>query len=401
MARTVGSIGISLFAKNTKFKKGMRGAEKSLRSFTVASKVMAADALMNIGSRGIGAARSIAGMTQAALKGIDTQAKFAKRLGMTNHALGQLEHAAELSGNSSETMRLGLQRMTRRINEAAHGTGEAQKALRELGIDAQWLNRLKPEQQFAVLADNFEQLGSQSDRVRLAMRLFDSEGVALVNTMKGGSAALIETAHSANKLGVALSAADASKVESANESLAKVGAIMKGLGNRIAVELAPFLEFGATKLTEWATEGEGMGAKVSSAFSTIIDWTGKVGDAFKTMSGVWNFVQGTIQNGFGAIFEGASKTLGWLEKVGKKFGKDLDLGSEGAAGLASAFKTEGAANLATGREQMAAGAGGRVGKSVGALAASIQAGPQSEKTNQLLTDLLNEVRGQREVVLGA
>lgn len=123
---------------------------------------------------------------------VDEQAKFADRIGITFEELQRLEFAASQTGVSVNSLRTGLQRMTRRISEAAQGTGTAKDALEELGLEAEALNKLAPEDQFKAIADSFEDVAEQSDKVRLAMRLFDTEGVALVNTLKGGSEAIEE-----------------------------------------------------------------------------------------------------------------------------------------------------------------------------------------------------------------
>ena len=137
-----------------------------------------------VGAGGFGA------LIQSSINAGDELAKTADKLGVTTEALSGLRHAAELTGVSTGTMDMALQRFTRRAAEAAKGTGEAKGALQELGIDAESLVRLPLDQQMNVVADAMQGVGTQSDRVRLAMKLFDSEGVALVNTLGGGADAL-------------------------------------------------------------------------------------------------------------------------------------------------------------------------------------------------------------------
>ena len=182
---------------------------------------------------------------------IDALGKTASKIGIATEALGGLHHAADLTGVSTETMNMALQRMVRRVAEAAQGTGEAVKALDELGISAVYLNNLSPDQQFKVLADAMESVGSQSDRVRLAMKLFDSEGVALVNTMKGGAAAIAEMEQEAERLGFRLNSKLVAGVESANDSIGRLTRYITNTFSRVVAELAPSIKAVTDNLMKW------------------------------------------------------------------------------------------------------------------------------------------------------
>ena len=87
-------------------------------------------------------------------------------------------------------MDMGLQRFVRRTAEASRGTGEALNALRELRLDATKLVTMDLSAQMGLVAEAFSNVKTEADKVRLAQKLFDSEGVALVGTLKQGSAAL-------------------------------------------------------------------------------------------------------------------------------------------------------------------------------------------------------------------
>ncbi len=172
-------------------------------------------------------------------KTIDALAKTSDKLGLTTEALISLRHAAEQTGVGANTLDMALQRMTRRIAEAAQGTGEAKSALRELGLDARALAAMSPDQAFREIAGAMEEVDSQSDKVRLAFKLFDSEGVNLVNTLKLGKSGLNEMAREADSLGMTLSRIDALKIEQANDAISRATGAVGGLANKISVELAP------------------------------------------------------------------------------------------------------------------------------------------------------------------
>ena len=101
---------------------------------------------------------------------------------------------------------MALQRFTRRAAEAAQGTGEAKDALAQMGIALrdQSGNLRRSEDLLADVADAFARIEDPAERVRLAFKLFDSEGVALVNLLRDGSGALEEMRDRARDLGIVL-----------------------------------------------------------------------------------------------------------------------------------------------------------------------------------------------------
>jgi len=223
---------------------------RGLGSATRGIKAVAGAAL-NLKTALVGTA-GIAGMgllIKSSLDATDSLGKTARKIGVTTEALASMRYAAKLTGVETATMDMALQRFTRRAAEAAMGTGEAKNALLELGIDAQKIIKLPLEEQMVELARAFETVGSDADKVRLAMKLFDSEGVALVNTLGVGADALIGMAEEAEQLGIALSASTVQGVEDANDAFTKLGTLFKGVRDQTVGALAPALEQLASFLT--------------------------------------------------------------------------------------------------------------------------------------------------------
>lgn len=219
-------------------------------------------------------------LTVKSMRAADQLAKTADKIGATTEALASLQLAGELTGVSVETMNMALQRMTRRVSEAAIGTGEAKGALLELGIDAQKLEQLPLDQQMGIVADAMKDVGSQADRVRIAMKLFDSEGVALVNTLARGSDGLAELAREADLLGLAMSRADTAKIEAANDAITQAQGVFVGLGNQLAVEFSPIIAAVATDFRQAALENNEMGNVGQRVSRVLIQAIGFVMDGY-------------------------------------------------------------------------------------------------------------------------
>lgn len=126
-----------------------------------------------------------AGLTALANQAVtlsDEIAKTATRLGVTTDELQRYRFAAELSGVQTATLEMGLQRFGRRLGEAAQGAGEAKPALEALNVSVRNVDgTLRPVNEvFDEAITKLSQVEDVTIRNALAMKLFDSEGVALV-----------------------------------------------------------------------------------------------------------------------------------------------------------------------------------------------------------------------------
>lgn len=254
--------------------KALRGGERATeetaqrigRSFAISQ--FAVNAFADAVRGGIAALPGIFNQTR---NEVDELAKSAARLGIGTKELAGLELAAEFSGVSINNLRVGIQRATRRISDAAaiarrsassiaavgaatEGTTKAvaeasngtTKALQELGLNAQELNQLSPDQQLERIADAFQNVENSADQVRLAFALFDSEGVGLLNTLRGGSEGLRAVREEAEKLGIALSEVDTARIERVNDQLKRIERITTGLERQFTAAFSPLVEALAT-----------------------------------------------------------------------------------------------------------------------------------------------------------
>jgi len=228
-----------------KTKKGFGSVTSGLKKVTGAVFSMRTALVGVAGVAGFGL------LVKSSLNATDSLAKTASKIGTTTEALSALRYAADITGVATTTMDMALQRFTRRTAEAAKGTGEAKGAIRELGINAQELNRMPLDQRMLALADAFSGVKSESDRLRLAFKLFDSEGAALVNTLGLGREGLAELLGEAKALGAVMSSDAAQGVEDASDSLTKLKAITKGLRDQFVAALAPAIESLTTRFTEF------------------------------------------------------------------------------------------------------------------------------------------------------
>ncbi len=223
-------IRITALDKTTK---GFQSVGRGLKSLT--SSVFSLRTAL-IAAAGVG---GFAFLTKRSMNATDQLAKTASKIGATTEALSGLRYAADLTGVSTQTMDMAMQRFARRTAEAAQGTGEAKGAIKELGIDAKELVQLPLDERMVVLADAFQGVSTESDKLRLAFKLFDSEGAALVNTLGLGGDGLRELLNEAETLGLVMSGSAAAGVEKANDELTKLGGLFRGVTDQTVAAFAP------------------------------------------------------------------------------------------------------------------------------------------------------------------
>jgi len=274
-----------------------------------------------VGLTAVAGAAGIGLLVKSSLQSIDTLGKTATKLGVTSQALQKLRYASNLAGVETRTVDMAVQRFTRRLAEAAKGTGEAKGALQELGLDARKLSKMPLEDQMLALSDAFEKVENSGDRVRLSFKLFDSEGVAFLNTLQGGSAALNEMFKEADKLGFVLSSGAVKGVEDTNDSLLKLSMMFKGVRDQIVAGLAPafrvIVDLIRDKLVKAIEKAGGMKNFAKELALSVIDMAENIS---KSMQGFVN----RIVRGLNFIIDAArslgriidSDTLKSLDRVG-------------------------------------------------------------------------------------
>ena len=185
----------------------------------------------------------------------DAIGKTADKIGVGVEALQELRFAAKASGVEQQTLDMALQRFTRRAAEAAQGTGEAKDALAQMGIALrdQDGHLRRSEDLLADVANAFARMEDPAERVRLAFKLFDSEGVALVNLLADGSGALEDMRERARDLGIVLDEHLVRDAERARTELDTLSQVISANLTRAALEAAPVI----ADLSSWLAEVAG------------------------------------------------------------------------------------------------------------------------------------------------
>ena len=228
--------------KLAQYRKHITGANKDTTLFARTSE-MARGKLAGLATGLVGIASAVG--ARQMMQQIDRAAELSQtsdKLGISLERLTQIQFAASrASGLSSEQTSRALEKMVRRVSEAAQGTGEAQGVLNELGLDAKTLAASNPDQAFIMIARAMDSVTEEHDRLRIATKIFDDEQAGIHTTLKMSNEELERQFQTANRLGRTLSGADASKLVEAKNAMADLNDQFNAFSTQLSVEVAPAL----------------------------------------------------------------------------------------------------------------------------------------------------------------
>ena len=244
--------------KNTKAA-GQTMAQSAVRFRTAVLQVAAA----------VGVYRAI-GFAADLLSVADNIGKVADKVGLTTSELQELRFAAELVNVQTTALDMGMQRFSRRLGEAAQGMGELLGIAKQYNIQlrdssGRMRNNIDVLNDFADVIKNAE---SDQERLRIAFKLFDSEGAALVNIFKEGSAGLDAMRIKAQELGIVVEEDLIRKAGLAQDELKILSTVIKAQLTIAVAGLAPEIEAASSAMTDFVLNWV-EGVKVIKDFFTV------------------------------------------------------------------------------------------------------------------------------------
>ncbi|MBL9030306.1 MAG: hypothetical protein JNM80_01185 [Phycisphaerae bacterium] len=282
-----------------KLSAGLRRAQRRLEAF--------GQGLRSAGTRlaGLGAAAvtALLGSVKVFSSMGDALDKMSLRTGVSVETLSELGFAAEQAGADMETLENGLKFMQRSLVEAARGSATAQQALALLGLSAEDLAGLSPEQQFKRLADRLAQVTDPALRTALAMEIFGRAGTKLLPLLSSGSAGIEELQDQARSLGLTVSTQTARDAAELNDTLNILWRVVKQGVFAIGGALAPTIK--------------DLSQRIARVIVAATDWIKRNKDvvvwALKVAAGV--VVVGAALIGLGVAITGIGAAMGVLASV--------------------------------------------------------------------------------------
>lgn len=331
----IGALRVNLGIDTAAFSAGLSSAQGKLATFSK-SLAPAITAVAALGAAaGVAGAALVGALVKNSLDSIDTQSKLAAKLGATVVGVQALDQAANLAGISAEDMAKSMGVLNARLGEAARtGSGSTYEAFKRLGLSIQELSAMDADQRLAAIADQMQALGYTTQQQADFLRQVGIRSQDMITVMQGGGDAIRSARKDIEDFGIAVSDIDAKKIEAANDAITQIGVVAAGVGNQIAIRLAPYIEAMATGLTDAARESRGFGEAISTAISvgvrvfarmneeiyrSRVDFDGLVGlilDGFDKIAGA-------APKGIAALFGGTAEDYGF-KPINESWGKLKD-----------------------------------------------------------------------------
>ncbi|KUP91803.1 phage tail tape measure protein [Tritonibacter horizontis] len=281
MSAVIGALRGVLSMDSAAFETGAKRAKATMgtverRMGVLASKMEGAGRRMALGlTLPMAGAATIA--VRASLKIIDAQAKTAQSLNTTVASMQVLQRAADLSGVSMGEVEQATLQLTKRLSQAAGGTGTAVKALDRLQLSASQLQALPLDQRLEKIQGALAEFVPEAERAAVASDLFGSRAGLIFTRVD--SAALRTAAEDVTRFGVAISEVDADQIELTNDAISRMGLAGRGLANQVTVALAPALQGLSDRVADVATWFNGLSDRTKQFIATGALIAGTVGPA--------------------------------------------------------------------------------------------------------------------------
>lgn len=207
---------------------------------------------------------AISGLRQLTAEFDDT-AKTARKLDVAPELLQEMRFAADRTGVSQNALDMGLQRFTRRLAEAKQGGGELKGVLQQYDIALQNTDG-STRSNVDVLGDLAEVIKNTKDpseQLRIAFKAFDSEGAAMVNTLRDGRAGLEALRKEARDTGNVVGGDTLRQFEKLNDQVDTLSGTVK---TAVGTMVGAFLTFG-----ERVGQGAAMAVNAIQGIPTVLE----------------------------------------------------------------------------------------------------------------------------------
>lgn len=238
----VSALSVRIGADTADFTAGINRAEHQIKNFQKAVGLAAA-AIQPYAAAIVVATTAAAAFGKTLIDTADALNDLAERTGISVERLSQLQYAAHISDVSIGELQAGLNALTKNMNAASQGTGEAAEAFRLLGVDFTDANgNLRSSEDVLLdLADSFSKFEDGTNKNALSLALFSKAGTTLIPFLNQGREGVNKLTTEFDRLGGTLSRELVRNSGEFNDNISRLAVIAKGSANSILQDLLPAL----------------------------------------------------------------------------------------------------------------------------------------------------------------
>ncbi len=173
---TIGKIKAELLGDTRHFDRSFQRAGRRVRGFREQLGSLRRTIVPLTGAVGFGA------LIRSTFREADEMGNLARRLGTSVESFSKLTRVLQRSGIGLAQSATILQRLQRRAADAQDGNVKLADTFRQLGINVDALIARDPVEAFLQVADALGRVQPAAERIQLAFRLLDTEGVQVLQT---------------------------------------------------------------------------------------------------------------------------------------------------------------------------------------------------------------------------
>lgn len=258
------------------------------------------------------AGSAAAAFTKQAINTADETGKMAQKAGIAVETFSALQHAANLSDVSNETLLKGLKGLSTELVKSGRGGADLNEEL-------------------LAIADQFANAADGAQKTALAVQHFGKSGQDMIPLLNQGSDAIRRQMEEAKNFGLVISSGFAANAEEFNDNLTRIGSLFRGLWQQVAERVLPTFNALLVMFLKFASDKdliEGVVTIITGAFEIFAEVLLRVADAWVTMVGLfhgetWAEIGGKLDAMHAQFDELREKFVNLTKPTGKGGGENL------------------------------------------------------------------------------
>ena len=221
---TIGKIKAELHGDTRHFDRAMRRSSSRVKGFSSTLQGLRGSLVPITGALGFG------GLIRSTVQEADQLAKLSRRLNTSVGDFSRLARVMDRGGIRMSQTGTILQRLQRRAFDASQGNKELTAAFSRLGISLDSFLKLDPVEAFLQTGEALAKLTNTAERIATAFKLFDTEGVAVLNMDLPRLRAEMEKT-------AAVTERQAKAIEALNDFMTSLGQSMRSLAGQAILDI--------------------------------------------------------------------------------------------------------------------------------------------------------------------
>lgn len=240
-SNSLARLSVELAANTAAFQgdmgKAARIAEKELGSIKDAAAKMG----IALGAAVVAGGAAFLAMAKQSIDAADQMNDLSQQVGMSAEKLSAYSYAAKMNGADTESLAVGVKKLSSNMVDAARGQGAAKDAFAALGISVRGANgEMKTQDQIMrEVAARFSTFEDGATKNAMAVDIFGKAGADLIPMLNQGAVGLDAMTTEAAAMGQVLSSEAAAAAGQVNDNLDQMKLMMGGAVNQVTAGMLP------------------------------------------------------------------------------------------------------------------------------------------------------------------